>query len=140
MLAFPHLRVPRILNLMTLCAGAACVWALALAPSLYAQEALPPDPVASQRPGTPPSAAVQPVSDLNGLGLNLYSLNFEGHDVQSLEKKLKINFPDDNVVIARSAKSVRLDAFEVRNVRLQEPRSRKSSRTCKGCGRSHTTG
>ena len=87
-------------------AGVVCIFAsvLVLAPCLYSQ---------ADAPNNAPRVVQQPEPDL-------YSMKFDGRDVESLEQKLKSEFPSDNVVVAPSARYVRLAAFEVRNVRLQE--------------------
>lgn len=96
--------IPRMLRPVAHGVSVACIFAAALAPCLHAQS--------DSRQATP-QVLEQPESDL-------YSLKFDGSDVNSLEQNLKSTFPNDNVVVAPSAKYVRLDAFEVRNVRLQE--------------------
>ncbi len=45
-------------------------------------------------PNEAPPAVEQPEPDL-------YSMKFDGHDVRSLEEKLKAEFPSDNVVVTR---------------------------------------
>lgn len=52
----------------------------------------------------------------------LYSMKFTGGGVESLEKQLKEAFPKDNVVVAPSAKYMKLGLsdFEIRDVRLNE--------------------
>lgn len=99
-------RLPRVMHALARCAGVISLLtiALGLAPCCCAQSA-------AQRSVEPTGQPPEPL---------LYSMKFEGRDVESLAQQLKSEFPSDNVVVAPSAKYIRLDAFEVRNVRLHE--------------------
>ena len=106
MVTNPDCMMPRMLHAVTRCASLVCIFAapLALVPCLHAQ---------SDAQQASLQVVKQPEPDL-------YSMKFDGRDVDSLEQTLKSVFPSDNVVIAPSARHIRLDAFEVRNVRVKE--------------------
>ena len=99
-------RISRILYGVRRYASLVCIFGTALfaSPSLHAQSV-------AQR-------VAQPV--IEQTNSKLYTVKFDGGDVDSLKQKLKSAFPNDNVVIAPSARHFRLDPFEVRDVLLNE--------------------
>ncbi|WP_147263371.1 hypothetical protein [Roseimicrobium gellanilyticum] len=53
-------------------------------------------------------------------GTRLYTVRFDGTEIQTLRDALRYAFPGDNVVLSPSAEQQVLPGFEVRNVRLSE--------------------
>lgn len=108
MTANPGTLTSRIARTNSRRAQAVCLFSIAallIAPGLHAQ---------SDAPKPTPTREAQPSA------ARVYSMKFKGWDMQVLAETLKAAFPKDNVVIAPSARDMRLDPFEIRDVTLKE--------------------